>query len=192
MSYTSLTLSRTDLIAGTVMTFVDGQAHAIHPGDADYRDVRLFDQDGETFTLRTVGARVCALTFMSTRASSGRLPNDSSFYRLSREIVRENLDARLVMVTMDPRYDRQYALAKAARDVRAFAPRFRLASGGVFDVAHLLAAFNVRTSYDDRGLPDMRETFTYILDSDAVPQRAFLSAKATDEELLDELRTRAR
>jgi cytochrome oxidase Cu insertion factor (SCO1/SenC/PrrC family) len=192
MAYHSLTLSRTDLIAGLVTTSVDGQTHATRAGDADYRDVRLFDQDGATFTLRTAGARVCAVTFMATRCSAGRLPNDSMFYRLSREIARERLDAKLVMITMDPRYDRQYALAKAARDLRAFAPRFRLASGGVFDIAHLLEAFNVRSSFDARGLPDLRESFTYILDADAVPQRAFLSASAGDDDVLAELRARAR
>lgn len=148
----------------------------------DARDVPLVDQNGAAFTLRDL-RRPTAVIFVATRCGDACPIAEALFARLSAELAREHVDARLLTVTLDPDFDRPIVMATKARTFRADASRWRWASGDPADVRRLLDAFNV-TRLDGK----FHGTFAYVLDAHARPTRLVLLSTNTDRDLLGYLR----
>ena len=152
----------------------------------DARDVKLVDQNGEAFTLRDLH-RATAVIFVATRCNDACPIAEALFSKLSGELARAHVDARLLTVTLDPDYDRPIVMASKARAFRADASRWRWASGDPHDVRRLLGAFNV-ARLDDK----FHGTFAYVLDAHGRPMRLVMLSTSADRELLGFLRAAQR
>ena len=152
----------------------------------DARDVPLVDQNGAAFTLREL-RRPTAVIFVATRCGDACPIAEALFSRLSAELAREHVDARLLTVTLDPEFDRPIVMASKARSFRADASRWRWASGDPSEVRRLLDAFNVQR-LDGK----FHGTFAYVLDAQARPTRLVLLSTSGDRELLGYLRAARR
>jgi len=156
------------------------------PADArtsrDARDVPLVDQNGARFTLRDLH-RPTAVIFVASRCGDACPIAEALFARLSAELKREHVDARLLTVTLDPDFDRPIVMAAKARTFSADASNWRWASGDPGEVRRLLGAFNV-TVLDGK----YHGTFAYVLDAQARPTRLVLLSTSADRELLGFLR----
>jgi cytochrome oxidase Cu insertion factor (SCO1/SenC/PrrC family) len=152
----------------------------------DARDVPLIDQNGAAFTLRELH-RPTALIFVASRCGDACPIAEALFAKLSDELARAHVDARLLTVTLDPDFDRPIVMASKARAFRADAARWRWASGDPADVRRLLDAFNV-ARLDDR----FHGTFAYVLDARGLPARLVLLSTSADRELLGLLRAARR
>jgi cytochrome oxidase Cu insertion factor (SCO1/SenC/PrrC family) len=152
----------------------------------DARDVPLVDQNGAAFTLRDL-RRPTAVIFVATRCGDACPIAEALFSKLSGELARAHVDARLVTVTLDPDFDRPIVMASKARSFRADASRWRWASGNPDDVRRLLDAFNV-ARLDDK----FHGTFAYVLDAHARPTRLVMLSTSADRELLGFLRAAQR
>jgi cytochrome oxidase Cu insertion factor (SCO1/SenC/PrrC family) len=160
------------------------------PADAgtrrDARDVPLVDQNGARFTLRDL-RRPTAVIFVASRCGDACPIAEALFARLSAELKRERVDARLLTVTLDPEFDRPIVMAAKARTFQADASNWRWASGDPDDVRRLLGAFNV-TVLDGK----YHGTFAYVLDAHARPTRLVLLSTSADRDLLGFLRAAQR
>jgi cytochrome oxidase Cu insertion factor (SCO1/SenC/PrrC family) len=160
------------------------------PADAgthrDARDVPLVDQNGARFTLRDL-RRPTAVIFVASRCGDACPIAEALFARLSAELKRERVDARLLTVTLDPEFDRPIVMAAKARTFRADASNWRWASGDPDDVRRLLGAFNV-TVLDGK----YHGTFAYVLDTHGRPARLVLLSTSADRDLLGFLRAAQR
>jgi cytochrome oxidase Cu insertion factor (SCO1/SenC/PrrC family) len=152
----------------------------------DARDVPLVDQNGAAFTLRNLH-RPTAVIFVATRCGDACPIAEALFSKLSNELARAHVDARLLTVTLDPDYDRPIVMASKARAFRADASRWRWASGNPDDVRRLLGAFNV-ARLDDK----FHGTFAYVLDARGLPTRLVMLSTSADRELLGFLRAAQR
>jgi cytochrome oxidase Cu insertion factor (SCO1/SenC/PrrC family) len=152
----------------------------------DARDVPLIDQNGARFTLRELH-RPAAVIFVASRCGDACPIAEALFARLSAELKRERVDARLLTVTLDPEFDRPIVMAAKARTFRADAASWRWASGEPSDVRRLLGAFNVEV-LDGK----YHGTFAYVLDARAIPTRLVLLSSTADRELLGYLRAAQR
>lgn len=156
------------------------------PADAraarDARDVPLVDQNGARFTLRDL-RRPTAVIFVASRCGDACPIAEALFARLSAELKREHVDARLLTVTLDPEFDRPIVMAAKARTFQADASNWRWASGDPNDVRRLLGAFNVEV-LDGK----YHGTFAYVLDAHGRPMRLVLLSTSADRELLGFLR----
>ncbi|HEY0394171.1 MAG TPA: SCO family protein [Candidatus Elarobacter sp.] len=152
----------------------------------DARDVRLVDQNGAAFTLRDL-RRPTAVIFVASRCGDACPVAEAIFARLSGELARRHLDARLLTVTLDPEFDRPFVMASKARVFGADAARWRWATGDPADVRRLLDAFNV-PRLDGK----FHGTFAYVLDGAARPLRLVLLSTDSDRELLGFLRAAGR
>jgi cytochrome oxidase Cu insertion factor (SCO1/SenC/PrrC family) len=152
----------------------------------DARDVRLVDQNGAAFTLRDLH-RPTAVIFVASRCGDACPIAEALFARLSGELARAHVDARLLTVTLDPDYDRPIVMASKARAFRADAARWRWASGDPDDVRRLLDAFNV-ARLDGK----FHGTFAYVLDAQARPTRLVMLSTSADRDLLGFLRAAQR
>jgi cytochrome oxidase Cu insertion factor (SCO1/SenC/PrrC family) len=152
----------------------------------DARDVPLVDQNGAAFTLRDLH-RPTAVIFVATRCGDACPIAEALFSKLSGELARAHVDARLLTVTLDPDFDRPIVMASKARAFRADASRWRWASGNPDDVRRLLGAFNV-ARLDDK----FHGTFAYVLDAHARPMRLVMLSTSADRELLGFLRAAQR
>ena len=121
----------------------------------------LVDQNGARFALNDLRGRPAVVTFISTRCTDTCPISDALFSKLARDGGRE----RLVTITLDPRYDTPFVMARHARDLHAPANRWRVASGSPRDVAKILAAFGVVREYDKDGVPDTHSSFIYVFDA---------------------------
>lgn len=151
----------------------------------DARDVPLIDQNGVGFTLREIH-RPTAVIFVATRCGDACPIAEALFSRLSGELDREHVDARLLTVTLDPDHDAPIVMSNLARAFRADATRWRWASGKPSDVFRLLDAFNV-----ERLDGKFHGTFAYVLDARGIPTRLVLLSTSADRELLGYLRAAA-
>jgi cytochrome oxidase Cu insertion factor (SCO1/SenC/PrrC family) len=139
----------------------------------DARDVPLVDQNGARFTLRDLRRRT-AVIFVATRCGDACPIAEALFAKLDRELAHAHAGARLLTVTLDPRFDRPIVMASKARAFRADAARWRWATGEPDDVDALLDAFGV-TRLDGR----FHGAFAYVLDAHGLPVRVVpLSAEA--------------
>jgi protein SCO1/2 len=152
----------------------------------DARDVELVDQNGRAFTLRDLH-RPTAVIFVASRCGDACPVAEALFSRLSMELARSHVDARLLTVTLDPEYDRPIVMAAKAREFRADSARWRWASGDPSEVRRLLAAFNVE-QLDGK----FHGTFAYVLDAHARPMRLVMLSTVADRELLGYLRAARR
>lgn len=181
-------VSRATWLAATAL------ALAARPAGAavldDVRDLPLVDQDGRRFTLRRLGARAAAVTFIATRCTDTCPMSEAMFSRLAREIARRRLDARLVLLTLDPAYDTPFVLARRARALRAAAPGFRLATAGDAHTPALLRAFGVAVRPDADGVPEMHDTLTYLLDGSGLVRSALPLSDRAPAAILADLQTR--
>ena len=148
----------------------------------DARDVPLVDQNGVGFTLRDIH-RPTAVIFVATRCGDACPIAEALFSRLSGELAREHVDARLLTVTLDPEHDAPIVMSNLARAFRADATRWRWASGKPGDVYRLLDAFNV-----ERLDGQFHGTFAYVLDAHGIPTRLVMLSTSADRELLGYLR----
>ncbi len=144
----------------------------------DARDVPLVDQTGTTFTLREV-RKPTALIFIATRCGDACPIAEGLFAKLSAELVRAHVDARLLTVTLEPDADPPIAMANLARAFAADPHRWRWASGKPADVRAFLDAFNV---YRLDGT--FHGAFCYVLGRDGRPRRLVLLSTSADRELL--------
>ncbi len=152
----------------------------------DARDVPLIDQNGARFTLRDL-RRPTAVIFVATRCGDECPMAEGVFAHLCAELARAHVDARLLTVTLDPRFDQPIVMAAKARQFNADPSRWRWASGDPSDVERVLDAFNV-TRLDGQ----FHGTFAYVLDAHARATRLVLLSTTTDRELLALLRNAAR
>jgi cytochrome oxidase Cu insertion factor (SCO1/SenC/PrrC family) len=152
----------------------------------DARDVPLVDQNGVAFTLRDLH-RPTAVIFVASRCGDACPVAEALFAKLSGELARAHVDARLLTVTLDPDFDRPVVMASKARAFRADAARWRWASGKPEDVRRLLGAFRV-ARLDDR----YHGAFAYVLDAHALPARLVLLSTSADRDLLGMLRAAPR
>ncbi|HEX3551205.1 MAG TPA: SCO family protein [Candidatus Elarobacter sp.] len=150
---------------------------------SDARDVPLVDQNGARFTLRALH-RPVAVIFVATRCGDACPLAEGLFAKLAGELAAAHVDAGLLTVTLDPRFDRPFVMAWKAHALRADAMRWRWASGEPADVERLLDAFNV-PRLDGR----FHGAFAYVLDAHGVPARVVLLSTAADRELLAILRS---
>lgn len=158
----------------------------------DARDIPLLDQDGRPFTLRGAGGLAAAVTFVATRCTDSCPIAEAVFARVAESIRKERLDARLVVVTLDPHFDTPFVMARTARDLGARAPAFRLASGNPEDVSRLMRAFGVVAHPDAHGVPETHSDFIYVLDNRARLARTLLLSTGSPREIVDALRARVR
>lgn len=121
----------------------------------------LVDQNGTRFALNDLRGRPSVVSFIATRCTDTCPLTDALFEKLSRDGGRE----RLVTITLDPRYDTPFVMARHAHDLGAAAARWRVASGDPRDVAKILAAFGVVLEYDRDGVPDAHSSFIYVFDA---------------------------
>jgi cytochrome oxidase Cu insertion factor (SCO1/SenC/PrrC family) len=156
---------------------------AIAGASHDARDVPLIDQNGVAFTLRDI-RRPTAVIFVATRCGDACPIAEALFSRLSGELAREHVDARLLTVTLDPQHDAPIVMSNSARAFRADAPRWRWASGKPSDVYRLLDAFNV-----ERLDGKFHGTYAYVLDAHGIPTRLVMLSTSADRELLGYLRS---
>lgn len=152
----------------------------------DARDVPIVDQLGTTFTLRDL-RRPTAVAFVELDCTDACAVTEGVFAKLARELAREHVDARLLILTLDPNADPPVAMAARARAFGADPRRWRWASGRPADVNQLIAAFHVV-----RESKNFHSTFTYLLDADGIPVRVVPLSTNTDRELLDGLRAVAK
>src|SRR5665213_993702 len=82
---------------------------------ADPTHVALVDQTGARFTFADLRGGPVIVTFVATRCSDACPIADSIFARLAQR----NLRARLVTITLDPRYDTPFVMAHYARELGA-------------------------------------------------------------------------
>ncbi len=158
---------------------------AIAGASHDARDVPLIDQNGVAFTLRDIH-RPTAVIFVATRCGDACPIAEALFSRLSSELAREHVDARLLTVTLDPDHDAPIVMSNKARTFSADASRWRWASGKPADVYRLLDAFNV-----ERLDGKFHGTFAYVLDAHGIPSRLVMLSTSADRELLGYLRAAA-
>ena len=127
------------------------------------------------------------MIFVASRCGDACPIAEALFSRLSGELARERVDARLLTVTLDPDHDPPIVMANLARTFRADAARWRWASGKPSDVRSLLDAFNV-TRLDGT----FHGAFAYVLDAHGLPARVVMLSTAADGELLGYLRAASR
>lgn len=152
----------------------------------DARDVPLVDQTGTTFTLRDI-RKPTALIFIATRCGDACPIAEGLFAKLSAELARARVDARLLTVTLEPDSDPPIAMANLARAFSADPRRWRWASGRPADVRAFLDAFNVYR-LDGR----FHGAFCYVLGADGRPRKLVLLSTGTDRELLGDLSAAAK
>jgi cytochrome oxidase Cu insertion factor (SCO1/SenC/PrrC family) len=172
------------LAAAALALACGAPAAAAAPRDA--RDVPLVDQNGTAFTLRDL-RRPTAVIFVAARCGDACPIAEALFARLSGELPRAHVDARLLTVTLDPDADPPLVMANLARAFRADAARWRWASGKPADVRSLLGAFNVA-----RLDGTFHGAYAYVLDAHGLPARVVMLSPAADGELLASLRAAAR
>ncbi len=125
-------------------------------------DIPLVDQSGAAFHLRELAGRPAAITFVATRCQDTCPMVNAVFAAVARG--RGSLRARLVTVSLDPRYDTPFVMARYARELRARTPEWRFVTGRPADVAGVLAAFGVVVERGADGIPDAHSDFIYLLD----------------------------
>ena len=126
--------------------------------------VPLVDQQGQRFTLASLHGRPVVITFVATRCTDACPLADAVFAQLQRRLPAARSDALLLTVTLDPRYDTPFVMARQAQAMGADVRRWRLASGAPSSVMRLMHAFGVVTQTDDKGIPDVHSTVIFLLD----------------------------
>lgn len=124
-------------------------------------ELALVDQNGARFHLDDLRGRPSVVSFIATRCTDTCPITDAVFSKLARD----GAHVQLVTITLDPRYDTPFVMARHARDLHAPADRWRVASGNPHDIAQILAAFGVVLRYDGMGMPDVHSSFIYVLDA---------------------------
>ena len=174
---------RAGLTALALQFAVASGAPAVASAARDARDIRLVDQNGVAFTLRDLH-RPTAVIFVATRCDDACPIAEGLFARLSAQLARAHVDARLLTVTLDPEFDRPIVMASKARAFGADAARWRWVSGDPGEVRSLLDAFDV-ARLDGK----FHGTFAYVLDAQARPLRLVMLSTNADRDLLGLLRT---
>lgn len=127
--------------------------------------IPLVDQTGRSFSLASLGGRTIVVTFVASRCSDACPIANAEFSRLRARLDRESSRAILLTITLDPSYDTPFVFSKTAH---AYGARddgsWRFASGKPSDITTLLAHFSITPRRDRRGIPNVHETFVYVLD----------------------------
>jgi cytochrome oxidase Cu insertion factor (SCO1/SenC/PrrC family) len=171
-------------VLGALPLLCGGSGAAASPR-ADASTIPLVDQNDSAFTLRDLRGHPLLLTFVATRCTDACPIANAVFAQLQRDLRERRLDARLVTVTLDPRYDTPFVLARTARGLGADAALWRFGGGNVRDVERVLADFGVVTALNERGIPDVHSTYVYVLDRAGNLSRTLLLSTAIRRELLD-------
>lgn len=142
---------------------------------SDVRDAALVDQFGARFTLRDLAGAPSAIAFVASRCGDACPIVDAEFSLLHARLRREGRPARLVTITLDPTYDTPFVFAKLARANRAPSDgTWRFASGSPEIVRRVMRSFGVTTHSGPGGVPDVHDTFVYVLDRNARLATTFL------------------
>ncbi len=149
----------------------------------DVRTVRLFDQRGVGLTLNGLRGTPVLVTFVATRCTDACPIATALFGKVRERLHREHIAATLLEVTLDPKYDTPFAMARYARAYGAAStPDWRFASGPRPAVEAWMRAFDVSTSPDKQGVPEEHSSFVYLIDKRGrVTSTLLLSTNLTDE-----------
>ncbi len=155
----------------------------------DPRDLPLVDQRGSPFTLRQLRGEPVLVTFVATRCSDACPLANAEFARLALRLRGEHVGARLVTITLDPRYDTPFVMAREARALGADPRLWRVASGDPASVQTLMRAFGVVARADAAGIPDEHSTLVYVLDARARWAKTLLLSSGFGAEALRAIRS---
>jgi protein SCO1/2 len=143
--------------------------------------IPLIDQAGRRFALRDLRGRPFAVTFIASRCTDACPILDAQFALVQRRLAALRSPAQLVTITLDPGYDTPFVMARLAHDYAADPRRWRLASGTMRDVTALRRAFGVGVAADARGVPDVHDTFVYVIGRDGSERTLFASTNLVDD-----------
>jgi protein SCO1/2 len=158
------------IAAGVLWLLAGGSARALPPADTV-----LVDQRGTAFTLHALRGKPVAITFVATRCTDACPVADAVFAQLARK----SAAVQLVTIALDPRYDTPFVMSRHARDLRASAPGWRVASAKPRDVDGFLDAFGVQRVADD-----VHSTLVYCLDAHGKLVRVLPLSTSTAREIL--------
>jgi protein SCO1/2 len=161
------------LAAGFALAFA-ARVPALAAPPSRGASITLIDQNARPFTIAALRGRPVLLTFVATRCTDTCPIANAAFLALARELVRRRVDATLLTVTLDPRHDTPFVMARFAHQLGAVAPRWRFASGDAGSVQRLLGAFGVVVQPDADGIPDVHSTAVFVLDRDGRLRRTML------------------
>jgi cytochrome oxidase Cu insertion factor (SCO1/SenC/PrrC family) len=148
----------------------------------DPRHIPLVDQRGTVFRIADLAGRPVVVTFVATRCSDACPIADAMFSKLQSRLRKEGTKAALLTVTLDPRYDSPFVMARFAREYSADARTWRLASGDPHNVFAMMGAFGVVARPDRNGVPDAHTSFVYVLDTHGrLARTLLLSTNVVDE-----------
>lgn len=156
----------------------------------DPRQITLVDQHGAAFRIADLAGRPVVATFVATRCSDACPIADAMFSRLQSRLRKDGTSAVLLTVTLDPRYDSPFVMARFAREYDADARTWRLASGDPKNVFALMRAFGVVARPDRNGVPDAHTSFVYVLDRHGRLDRTLLLSTNVVDEVAKLLRGR--
>ncbi|TAM58312.1 SCO family protein [bacterium] len=143
--------------------------------------IPLIDQRGERFTLAALRGHPVVMTFAATRCTDACPLANAVFAQLQRRLSAAHRDARLLTVTLDPRYDTPFVMARLATTMGANSGRWILASGAPGDVARFMRAYGVVAQAGKDGVPDVHSTVIYLIDRRGrLAKRLLLSTAAAD------------
>jgi len=174
MRYATLSLLLLCWMALGAAAFAGGDPHAIV----------LVDQQGRSFTLASLHGRPIVMTFVATRCTDACPIADATFLKLQQRLETAKRDAVLLTVTLDPRYDTPFVMARESAALGADPNLWRLASGTPRNVEALMHAFGVVTEPDRNGVPDVHSTLIYVFDRNGrISKRLLLSTNTVPDVL---------
>jgi cytochrome oxidase Cu insertion factor (SCO1/SenC/PrrC family) len=156
--------------AGAFFLLAGGSAQARPPADTV-----LVDQRGAAFSLHALRGKPVVIAFVASRCTDACPVADAVFAQLERE----RAAVQLVTISLDPRYDTPFVMSRYARDLRASAPAWRVASGKPLDVDRVVDAFGVQ-----RVAAAVHSTMVYCLDVRGKLVRTLPLSTATAREIL--------
>lgn len=122
------------------------------------------------------------MTFVATRCTDACPIANEMFSRLDERLRKDHTRAQLVTVTLDPAFDTPFVMARFAREYRADARTWKLATGNVPNVRALMGAFGVVAPPGAGGVPDAHTSFVYVLDGRGrLVRTLLLSTNIVDE-----------
>ena len=140
----------------------------------DPRTIALVDQSGASFRILDLQGRPALVTFVATRCTDACPIANAAFAGLLDRLRRDRVAARLVTITLDPRYDTPFVMSKLARGLHADPREWIVASGRPQGVGRLMRSLGVVASPGKDGIPEEHTTFVYVLDSRARLSRSLL------------------
>lgn len=146
--------------------------------------IDMVDQRGGVFSLASIRSPHVAVTFVSARCSDTCPIVNAEFARLQARVRRERLPLGLVTITLDPQHDTPRVMGALAREFRADASVWRIASGPVARIEDVAHAFGVVAQPDANGVPEAHSTFIYLLDRNRKLDKIFLLSTSLPDDVV--------